>query len=318
MSVYTPVERAELERFLVGYSHSHLLDFQGISAGIENTNYFVTTERGEYVLTLFEQHTAGELHYFLDLMAFLAEHGVPCAHPLADSQGRYLRTLKGKPAALVQRLPGSSLERPVAAQCAVLGRELGRIHRIGQSFPQRRANNRGPGWWRQMAEKLQPLLDAEDRQLLRNELSFQSGHRFEGLPRGVIHADLFRDNALFVDEKLTGIIDFYYACDGLLLYDLAITANDWCVDESGKMDEERLGALIRGYRSQRPLAPGEAEAWPAITRAAALRFWLSRLNDLHFPREGEITHSKDPEAFKHILVAHIDTRGMVELLGSGH
>ncbi len=304
MSVYTVVDRPELEAFLAHYSHSNLIDFQGISAGIENTNYFVTTEKGEYVLTLFEQHSAEELDYFLELMAFLAEHGVPSAHPVADDQGDYLRTLKGKPAALVQRLPGKSVERPSAAHCRILGAELGRIHRVGQDFPQRRANSRGPHWWLQTAKKLQPLLDAEDRQLLESELTFQSDYHFEALPRGVIHADLFRDNALFVDERLTGIIDFYYACDGLLLYDLAITVNDWCISD-GVLDEERLRALLQGYRQQRPFQPCEADAWPVIIRAAALRFWLSRLNDLHFPREGEITHSKNPDVFKQILVLHI-------------
>ncbi len=308
MSVYTVVDRAGLEVFLTHYSLGNLGDFQGISAGIENTNYFVTTEQGEYVLTLFEQHGAEELDYFLELMAYLAEHGVPTAHPVADNQGHYLRTLKGKPAALVQRLPGRSVEQPTTVHCLALGRELGRIHRVGQGFPQRRANSRGPSWWLQTAKKLQPLLAAEECQLLESELEFQSNYHFEQLPRGVIHADLFRDNALFVGEQLTGIIDLYYACDGLLLYDLAITANDWAVSDDGMLDEERTQALLEGYRQQRPFQPCETDAWPVILRAAALRFWLSRLNDLHFPREGEITHSKNPDVFKQILVSHIKNR----------
>ncbi len=304
MSVYTAVDRVELEAFLAHYSHSKLLGFQGICAGIENTNYFVTTENGEYVLTLFEHHSAAELGYFLELMAFLAEQGVPSAHPVADNQKHYLRTLKGKPAALVLRLPGSSVEQPAAAHCGILGAELGRIHRVGQEFPQHRANNRGPGWWLQTARKLQPLLSREDCTLLERELVFQSDYHFEELPRGVIHADLFRDNALFVDEQLTGIIDFYYACDGLLLYDLAIAVNDWCISD-GVLDEKRLWAMLQGYRQQRSFQPCEADAWPVIIRAAALRFWLSRLNDLHFPREGEMTHSKNPDVFKQILVLHM-------------
>ncbi len=315
MSVYTVVERSELEGFLAHYSHSRLIEFAGISAGIENTNYFVTTEQGEYVLTLFEQHTADELDYFLDLMAYLAEHDVPSAHPLADREGHYLRMLKGKPAALVQRLPGRSVDHPTAAHCLSLGRELGRIHRVGQGFPEHRANTRGPHWWARTARTLEPLLEPADRRLLEEELVFQSDYHFEGLPRGVIHADLFRDNALFVGDRLTGIIDFYYACDGLLLYDLAITANDWCVTADGGFDEERLEALLRGYREQRSLRPGEPEAWPVMVRAAALRFWLSRLNDLHFPREGEITHSKDPDVFKRILVSHIANQGALHRLG---
>ncbi len=304
MSVYTVVNRAELEGFLTHYPLGGLLDFEGIRAGIENTNYFVTTSSGEYVLTLFEQLSAAELDYFLDLMAFLAEHGVPTAHPVADEQGRYLRTLKGKPAALVQRLPGKSVARPGVNHCATLGRELGRIHSVGRGFPLRRRNSRGPGWWSQTARRLLPLLPQEDRRLLEDELAFQKNYHFEELPRSVIHADLFRDNALFVGERLTGIIDLYYACDGLMLYDLAITANDWAVTGAGSLDEPRLRALLGGYREQRPFLPCEALAWPVILRAAALRFWLSRLNDLHFPREGEITHSKDPDTFKRILVSH--------------
>ncbi len=315
MSVYTVVERAELEAFLAHYSHSRLFDYQGITAGIENTNYFVTTEQGEYVLTLFEQHSAHELGYFLDLMAYLAEHGVPSAHPLADREGHYLRTLKGKPAALVQRLPGKSVERPSPAHCLSLGRELGRIHRVGQGFPERRANPRGPHWWARTARTLEPLLDAPDRRLLEEELAFQADYHFAGLPRGVIHADLFRDNALFVGERLTGIIDFYYACDGLLLYDLAIAANDWCVTADGSLDQERLEALLEGYREQRAFLSGEPEAWPVILRAAALRFWLSRLTDLYFPREGEITHSKDPDVFKRILLSHISNRRTLRRFG---
>jgi len=172
MSVYTVVERSELEGFLAHYSHSRLIEFAGISAGIENTNYFVTTEQGEYVLTLFEQHTADELDYFLDLMAYLAEHGVPSAHPLADREGHYLRMLKGKPAALVQRLPGRSVDHPTAAHCLSLGRELGRIHRVGQGFPEHRANTRGPHWWARTARTLEPLLEPADRRLLEEELRF--------------------------------------------------------------------------------------------------------------------------------------------------
>ncbi len=314
MSVYTIVEQAELEAFLSRYSLGELQGYQGISAGIENTNYFVTTSSGEYVLTLFEQHSAAELDYFLDLMAFLAEHGVPTAHPVADDQGCYLRTLKGKPAALVQRLPGCSVDQPTAAHCRALGRELGRIHRVGREFAQHRGNSRGPAWWSRTARKLLPLLSPDDRQLLESELAFQSGHHFEELPRGVIHADLFRDNALFEGDRLTGIIDLYYACDGLLLYDLAITANDWTVTAQGTLDEPRLRALLGGYREQRPQQQCEAAAWPVVLRAAALRFWLSRLNDLHFPREGEITHSKDPDVFKRILLSHMEKQARLSEL----
>lgn len=302
MSVYTPVARDELEAFLLNYELGELLDFQGISAGIENTNYFVTTSEKRLVLTLFENHSAEELGYFLDLMAFLAEHAVPSAHPIADRNGHYLRTLNGKPAALVMRLQGASIEQPGVAQCASIGHALGQLHLSGQQFGGHRDNDRGPHWWHTTRDIVAPKLSDTERAQLDEELAFQRAHRFDSLPRGVIHADLFRDNALFEDATLTGIIDFYYACNDVLLYDVAVTVNDWCSNSDGSLDEEKLLALLSAYRAVRPFTAEEGPAWPVMLRAAALRFWLSRLQDLHFPREGELTHTKDPEVFRTILL----------------
>ena len=301
MSVYTRIERHELEEFLRGYSVGALVDFSGISAGIENTNYFVTTSQGSYVLTLFETLNADQLPYFLDLMAHLAEHGVPCAHPVVGLQGHYLRTLKDKPAALVQRLSGSNVEHPGTAQCAAVGHALGQMHMAGLSFQGRRAPDRGPAWRAATARKVLPRLSNEHAELLKDELTYQAQHSGLQLPQGVIHADLFRDNVLFTGERLTGIIDFYYACNDALLYDLAVTVNDWCSAEDGALRPEQSSALLTAYRQQRPLQPEEHPAWPVMLRAAALRFWLSRLHDLHFPRPGEMTHTKDPEVFRRIL-----------------
>lgn len=302
MSVYTRIERHELEEFLCNYALGELVDFSGISAGIENTNYFVTTTHGEFVLTLFETMDAHELPYFLDLMAHLAEHGVPSAHPRADLQGRYLRRLNGKPAALVQRLCGANVDRPTPAQCAALGQALGHLHSAGLAFTGRRAHARGPAWREQTAHKVLPRLSRADAELVQTELQFQAQVRMDDLPQGVIHADLFRDNALFVGDTLTGIIDFYYACNDALLYDLAVTVNDWCSLPDGALQETALQPLLSHYQRQRPLHVREYDAWPALLRAAALRFWLSRLHDLHFPRRGEITHIKDPDVFKRILL----------------
>ncbi len=302
MSVYTPVERDELEAFLLNYELGELLDFQGISAGIENTNYFVTTSKQQLVLTLFENHTADELGYFLDLMAFLAEHAVASAHPIADRNGDYLRTLNGKPAALVMRLRGASIEQPSVAQCSAIGQALGQLHLSGQQFGGQRDNDRGPHWWHTTRETVAPKLSDTERDQLDEELLFQRSHRFDNLPRGVIHADLFRDNALFEGDTLTGIIDFYYACNDVLLYDVAVTVNDWCSNADGSLDEAKLLALLTAYRAVRPFTDEEYPAWPVMLRAAALRFWLSRLQDLHFPREGELTHTKDPEVFRTILL----------------
>ncbi|MDO9372407.1 MAG: homoserine kinase [Gammaproteobacteria bacterium] len=304
MSVYTRIEQRELEEFLANYSLGTLAEFSGISAGIENTNYFVTTTRGKFVLTLFESTPAEHLPYFLDLMAFTAEHGVPSAHPLADNAGHYLRVLKGRPAALVRRLEGSNVEQPNTAQCAAVGDALGHLHAVGQEFTGQRENDRGPRWREAIAARVLPCLGGDDAALLRDELDFQARHAVaDTMPRGVIHADLFRDNVLFVGDTLTGMIDFYYACNDLLLYDLAVTVNDWCSREDGSLDAAKLTALLAAYLGQRPLRSGEAVAWPVMLRAAALRFWLSRLQDLHFPRKGEITHIKNPDVFKRILCA---------------
>lgn len=305
MSVYTRIDKAELEQFLAEYSVGTLVAYQGISAGIENTNYFVTTTQGSFVLTLFECLQASELPYFLELMAFLAEHGIPSAHPIADTQGRYLRSLRGKPAALVRRLSGASVEHPSQQQCAAIGASLANMHREGQAFPLHRDADRGPQWWKATQKKLTHLLQPDDQQLLDTEINFQFGSRSDDLPKGVIHADLFRDNALFSGADLTGIIDFYYACNDVLLYDVAVTLNDWCSREDGSLDNELAQAMFNAYRERRTLVATEQQAWPGMLRAAALRFWLSRLHDQHFPRAGELTHSKDPNVFKRILLCRI-------------
>lgn len=315
MSVYTLIERDELEAFLRHYTLGELVAYEGISAGIENTNYFVTTRDQQMVLTLFENHSAGELGYFLDLMAFLAEHDIPSAHPVADNNGCYLRELKGKPAALVMRLNGGGIEQPNTTQCAAIGQALGQLHRNGQAFEGQRDNDRGPHWWRTTRDALSGKLESDDQALLDEELAFQASHRFATLPRGVIHADLFRDNALFEGNNLTGLIDFYYACNDVLLYDVAVTLNDWCSHEDGSIEPQKARALLDAYRRERPLDEAEVEAWPVILRAAALRFWLSRLQDMHFPREGELTHIKDPDVFRQILLQRQQNAGsLTELL----
>lgn len=302
MSVYTTIERDELEDFLQHYPVGQLLDYEGISAGIENTNYFVDTEQGRFVLTIFESLSRDELPYFLDLMAHLAEHDVPSAHPKADNEGHYLRELKQKPAALVQRLIGASVDQPSSKQCAALGEALAHLHVVGQSFSGNRDNERGPHWWHETARAVMPFLSDDEQQLLKAELHFQRQHEHDNLPRGVIHADLFRDNALFDGDELTGLIDFYYACNDVLLYDVAVTVNDWCTNPDGSLDQSRVEALLGAYQQERPFTGEEQQSWPVMLRAGALRFWLSRLQDKYFPREGEITHIKDPDVFKQILI----------------
>ena len=305
MSVYTLVDQPQLEAFLTRYAVGTLVDYKGISDGIENTNYFVTTSEGEFVLTLFESTHPEELPYFLKLMAFTADHGVPSACPVIDQKGCYLQTLNNKPTALVKRLTGKVELSPNVEQCYILGKTLGHFHTISPNFPEYRANDRGPNWWKQTAERVLPCLSIDDANLLSDEIQFQSDYKHLTLPKGVIHADLFRDNALFDGDRLCGLIDFYYACNDILIYDLAVVVNDWCSMEDGKLENERMLAMLEGYQEIRPLSQKEKQAWPLMLRAAALRFWLSRLQDLHFPREGEIVQIKDPNVFRNILLSRI-------------
>lgn len=304
MSVYTPVSEGQLAEWLHGYSVGRLVSLEPIKSGIENTNYFVTTTQGRYVLTLFERLPPHELPFYLDLMAHLARHGIPCPAPIANLADRYLGELNGKPAALVTRLPGKSVERPGPAECGELGMLLARMHLAGRSFGGYLENPRGPKWWRFAAREVDRFLDADRRKLLEAELHFQSDHRFPDLPRGPVHADLFRDNALLENGRISGVIDFYFAGVDCLLYDVAVCANDWClVDPAGelRLEPARIRALLEGYASVRAFEPAERAGWPAMLRAAALRFWLSRLYDFHLPRPGMLVHAHDPEHFRRIL-----------------
>ena len=311
MSVYTPVSEAELAEWLGGYSVGSLASCEPIKAGIENSNYFVTTTQGRYVLTLFERLPAAELPFYLNLMAHLARHGIPCPAPIADLSDQYLRTLKGKPAALVTRLPGRSVERPGVAECAELGALLARMHLAARSYPVYLENPRGPKWWRFAARELAAFLDLKQKKLLESELDFQAKHRFAELPRGPVHADLFRDNALFEKGRISGVIDFYFAGVDCLLYDVAVCVNDWCLADplaDRRLDEARTRALLGACHSMRPFGALEEKAWPAMLRAAALRFWLSRLHDFHLPRPGMLVHAHDPDHFRDILELRVAQR----------
>lgn len=313
MSVFTTVTLEQLRAWLVRYpAIGAVNELCGTESGITNTNYFVTTDQARFVLTLFEHNSAEELPYFIDLMAHLARHGIACPSPVADTHGQYLGELNGKPALLVSCLRGSSLEQPNAAHCASVGRFLADMHLAGLSYPAVMQNPRGPHWWATTAAKVSPKLSSAEQQLLEQELAYQAQFRHLDLPRGVIHADLFRDNVLFDGDTLGGAIDFYYACNDALAYDLAITVNDWCVLEDGALDASRLQAMLAAYHAQRPLTAAEREAWPVLLRAGALRFWLSRLYDYHFPQAGELIYAKDPGYFQRVLTARIKDEAAIQ------
>ncbi|UTH75321.1 homoserine kinase [Chromobacterium sp. IIBBL 290-4] len=304
MSVYTTVSRESLQNWLQGYALGQLLELQGIAAGITNTNYFVTTTHGRYVLTLFETLQLDELPFYLSLMSHLAKHGVACPAPIADHTDHFASPLAGKPASLVSCLSGADVSQPSAAQCRAVGEMLAQMHKASATFPLKMRNPRGPRWWSQAAQQLYPLLDAETAALLRQEIQLQDSHRFDHLPSGVIHADLFRDNVLMDGDKISGFIDFYYACNDVLLYDIAIAVNDWARLENGELDDSLARAFLEGYQSERALTEDEKACWPVMLRAAALRFWVSRLHDLHQPVEGDLTYTKDPAVFQRLLAAH--------------
>jgi homoserine kinase type II len=301
MSVFTTLTLEEVRAWLCDFSIGEIVELRGIAAGITNTNYFVITDNARYVLTIFERNKLEELPYFVDLMTHLAKHGVPCPAPIADKNGLALHVLKGKPALMVSCLKGSDTATPNAAQCAQVAKTLAQMHIAGHDFTRKSHNQLGSDWRMVTAQQVMPKLSLDEQTLLKAELDFQEGLNLVDLPHGVIHGDLFRDNVLFDSDKLGGFIDFYYACDDSLAYDVAIAVNDWCVLEDGSFDEEKLKAFLGAYQAVRPFTEAECLNWHALLRSAALRFWLSRLFDFYYPAEGELTYAKDPNHFKRIL-----------------
>lgn len=328
MAVFTEVGFDEADALVRRLGLGGLTDLRGIEGGIENTNYFATTESGEFVLTLFERLGAEQLPYYLCLMKHLAARGLPVPEPVADPEiapptghplsipanapCELLLTVAGKPAAMVQRLKGKSELAPTAAHCAELGRLLARMHLAARDYPRIQPNLRGLQWWNDTAPVVLPYLEAPQAALLRSELAYQNhiaeSSAYAALPRGPVHADLFRDNAMFDTHasagapRLTGVFDFYFAGADTWLFDIAVCLNDWAIDlASGRHDATRADTLLAAYGTVRPLTGAERALLPAMLRAAALRFWISRLWDYHLPREASMLKAHDPTHFKRVL-----------------
>jgi homoserine kinase type II len=306
MAVFTAVTLDDLTQWIKQFPLGRPVALQGIPSGIENSNFFLTTERGEYVLTVFENLGFEQLPFYVQLMRHLAARGVPVPDPVVNDQGELVVALHGKPAAIVSRLEGSSQMDPQPAHCAAVGAMLAKMHLAAQDFPLAQPNLRGLDWWVATAPQVLPCLAPDDARLLSDEVAaqvaFAASAGYRGLARGPVHADLFRNNAMFVGERMTGCFDFYFAGCDTWLFDIAVTVNDWCIDQaSGKLLVPRVRALLDAYHAVRPFSAGEQAAWQPMLRAAALRFWLSRLYDLYQPRAAEILVPHDPTHFERIL-----------------
>lgn len=306
MAVFTEVSTKEARELLRRLQLGKLLELRGIEGGIENTNYFVTCEQGEYVLTLFERLTAEQLPFYLHLMKHLAHAGIPVPDPQADKHGEILHQVCGKPAALATKLRGKSQLSPQEAHCAAVGTMLARMHLAASGYERQQPNLRGLPWWNETVPVVLPHIGAEPAALLQSELAYQNhvaaSSAYAALPRGPIHADLFRDNVMFEGEELTGLFDFYFAGVDTFLFDLAVCLNDWCIDLStGAHAAPRAQAMIDAYQAVRPLTAHERALLPAMLRAGALRFWISRLWDFYLPREAAMLKPHDPTHFERVL-----------------
>ncbi len=312
MAVFTEVSNDEAHALLRHLQLGELVALRGIEGGIENTNYFLTSDQGEFVLTLFERLNAQQLPFYLYLMKHLAQGNVPVPDPRADTNGDILHTVCGKPAAVVNKLRGKSQLAPQAVHCAAVGSMLARMHLAGRDFDRQQPNLRGLTWWNETVPVVMPHISQHQAALLQSELAYQNhvaaGAAYAALPRGPVHADLFRDNVMFDGEELTGFFDFYFAGVDTWLFDLAVCMNDWCIDlATGTHDEERATRMLTAYQAVRPLCAAERQLLPAMLRAGALRFWISRLWDFYLPREASMLTSHDPTHFERVLrgrVAH--------------
>jgi homoserine kinase type II len=316
MAVYTEVGDEELASFIASYGLGDLLSFKGIAEGVENTNYIVHTSKGPFILTLYEKRVeAADLPFYLGLMEHLAEHGVTCPTPVRDAQGKNLSRLSGRPAALVTFLEGFWVRKPTAAHCAAVGRALAKLQHGGEGFALRRANALGIAGWRPLYERFADRageIAPDLAPLIEQELAFLQANWPQGLPDGVIHADLFPDNVFFIGDRLSGLIDFYFACNDAFAYDIAVSLNAWCFEKDMSFNITKGQAFLRGYEEVRPLSAREREAMPVLARGAAMRFLLTRAYDWLNTPKNALVSPKNPLEYVRRLRFHQGVRSIAE------
>jgi len=316
MAVYTEVDDGALGSFLQKYDVGQAISFKGIAEGIENSNYLLDTTSDRFILTLYEKRTnAADLPYFLGLMSHLATKGLPAPLPISDTAGNALQTLAGRPACMISFLQGVSTACIGESHCAEVGTALAHMHTALADYSPNRTNSMGLGAWAEIINMVKDEADSIEpglKNLIEAEYAFLQAHWPTGLPTGTVHADLFPDNVLFTGGKITGLIDFYFACTDMLALDLAICINAWCFDDAHAFDAPRAKRLVEMYDTYRPLTPAELDALPVICRGAALRFLLTRLYDWLNPVKDAVVSRKDPQDYIKRLKFHQQVKDAAE------
>ncbi len=321
MAVYTDITEDELRQFLGQYDVGELTSYKGIAEGVENSNFLLHTTKDPLILTLYEKRVEkSDLPFFLGLMQHLADKGLSCPLPLPRKDGELLGELSGRPAALISFLEGMWLRKPEAKHCREVGKALAAMHVAGEGFDIKRPNALSLEGWKVLWEKSEGRADEVESGLkdeIDPEIAFLAAHWPKDLPSGVIHADLFQDNVFFLGDELSGLIDFYFACNDLLAYDVSICLNAWCFEKDGSYNVTKGKALLEGYQSVRPMSEAELEAMPILARGSALRFFLTRLYDWLTTPAGALVVKKDPLEYLrklrfHRSIGHVAEYGLVE------
>ena len=313
MSVYTKITKDALSDHLENYSIGQLVEIEGISDGIENTNYLLTTTKNEYIFTIFENIDKRIADKYLKFMNHLHEQEFKCALVESTNTDQLSIDISNKPSAIIQKLDGKSITETNASHCELVGELLSEFHQKSSNFKSSLVNSRDINWKIETIKKLNNSISKRQTEIINASLKLDRQLNEKELPKGKIHADLFRDNVLFNNDNISGMIDFYYSCDGILLYDIAVVANDWCTSSDGSMDQKKLHKLFTGYEKNRKIQDNERGCFPFALASAGLRFYLSRLHDLHFPKIGEMTHIKDPSFFENILLKNLNSIDIMDV-----